>query len=388
MPTAPTETAPALAPPQQRRVPTAPTDRRVIIQAVAPAELLERDFSDLNARETLRTTWENERNLLVQSVAGHAQEGHGAFRGTRYVNTTIDDIVRALRLDPDAVRRDRQRVMDGVTEYVDRVLAGGDGAVLVDADGAPLLGMGTLSLLPPVNGKDVLRGLYVGALRDDADVRVAAETKYGLAIGGGVSYLVNLATMDAAGLNADSLAHDDHDETAIAHLKDAGVIVADSGVDSDETAYLYVRHRRGCGTSDDACVVLTGMLYGFGAGVGAFLADALDTLEKYAPRFGGSDYALAERIASRMPDLGLTAADASEIAYLCADETHSVPDSSLRHFLSVDRRYDQCAAEAHLSYLLGRPYAPLGLSHERSPVGEFYTYCERRLATWRARNGR
>lgn len=356
------------------------------IDHVAPYDLILSDFQLLESRETLRCAWENERNILIQSIAGHAQEGHGVFHGRRYVNTTMDDIARALRLDPDAVRRDRQEVMEGVTQYAERVLSGGDGSLLVDNNGVPLLGMGTLALLPEVNGKDVLRGLYLGALRDDADVRTLAESKYGLVIGGGKSYLVNLKAMDQEGLNADRLAHDNHDADAIAKLWQDGVIVADDGPDTDETSYLYIRHRRGCGTSDDACIVLTGMVHGFSAGVGAFLADALDTLEKYVPVFGGSDHALAETISQRLPDLGLTPADAAEIAYLSADETHSVPDSSLRHLLSVDRRYDQCAAEAHLAYLLKRPYAPLGLSHERSPVGRFYAYCEARLAAWKEKN--
>ena len=356
------------------------------IDHVAPYDLILRDFQELEARETLRCAWENERNILIQSIAGHAQEGHGVFHGRRYVNTTMDDISRALRLDPDAVRRDRQEVMEGVTEYAERVLSGGDGSLLVDNNGVPLLGMGTLALLPEVDGKDVLRGLYLGALRDDADVRTLAESKYGLIIGGGKSYLVNLKAMDSAGLDADRLAHENHDTDAIAKLWQDGVIVADDGPDTDETSYLYIRHRRGCGTSDDACIVLTGMVHGFSAGVGAFLADALDTLEKYVPVFGGSDHALAETIHKRLPDLGLTPADAAEIAYLSADETHSVPDSSLRHLLSVDRRYDQCAAEAHLAYLLKRPYAPLGLSHERSPIGQFYAYCEARLAMWKGKN--
>jgi hypothetical protein len=87
-----------------------------------------------------------------------------------------------------------------------------------------------------------------------------------------------------------------------------------------------------------------------------------------------------------MPDLGLTRRDVEDIAYLCADESGRVPDSSLRHLLALNRRFDQCAVEAHFLYLLGRPYAPLGLSHERSPNEAFYEYCETRLEAWRERS--
>jgi hypothetical protein len=354
------------------------------LRGVAPADLLVQDFRILDGRETLRCSWPAEQNLLIQSVIGHAHEGHGLFRGRRFPNTTMDDIARALRLDPMAVRRERAALIDGVAEYIERVLAGGDGGVLVDAHGRPLLSMGSLPLLGNVDGAGVLRGFYLGSLRDDSAIRVGAEARYGLAIGGGDSYIVDLAAMDRAGLDAEKLAHEDHDAEAIARLRETGVIVADEGPDSDETAYLYVRHRRGVGTSDDACIVLCGLLHGFSAGVGAFLADAVDTLEKYVPVFGGRDGALAGRIEREWGDrLGLGREDVEDMAFLCADESRNVPDSSLRHLLSVDRRYDQCAAEAHLLFLLGRPYAPLGLSHERSPNAAFYSYCEARLRAWR-----
>jgi hypothetical protein len=39
------------------------------------------DFRILDGRETLRCSWPAEQNLLIQSVIGHAHEGHGVFRG-------------------------------------------------------------------------------------------------------------------------------------------------------------------------------------------------------------------------------------------------------------------------------------------------------------------
>lgn len=356
--------------------------RQVFVPGVAPDELLVDDFRVLDSRETLRCAWGSEQNLLVQSVLGHAHEGHGVFKGRRFVNTTMDDIARALRLDPVAVREERQALIDGVEEYCDRVLSGGDGSVLVDDDGAPLLSMGTLALLPPVDGPAVLRGFYLGAMRDESEARIGAEKRYGFAVGGGDGYLVDLKTMVAAGLDADKLAHQDHSPEEIARLREIGVIVGDEGPDGDGISYEYIRHRRGCGTSDDACVVICGLLHGFSAGIGAFLADAVDTLEKYVPVFGGLDKKLAQKIGREMPGLNVTQTDVEDLIYLCADESGRVPDSSLRHLLSVNKRFDCCAAESHLLYLLGRPTPPLGLSHERSPAAEFYEYCEARLKTW------
>jgi hypothetical protein len=255
----------------------------------------------------------------------------------------------------------------------------------VDSDGTPLLTMGTLALLPEMDGREVLRGFYLGGLRDDSEVRIGAEQRYGVAIGGGDSYLVHLPTMEAAGQDADRLAHEDHDAAMLIKYREEGLIVRDEGEDDDDTAYLYIRHRRGCGTSDDACIVMAGLQYGISAAVGAFLADAVDTLEKYVPVFGGLDKKLAEKIERGMPDLGVTRDDAGDMAYLCADESGEVPDSSLRHLLSVDKRFDQCAAEAHFAFVMGRPYAPLGIAHERTPNVRLYDYCVERLAAWRRR---
>ncbi|MES2463563.1 MAG: hypothetical protein V4671_23565 [Armatimonadota bacterium] len=355
------------------------------LPGVAPADLLRDDFTVLDKRDTLRCAWETEQNLLIQSVIGHAHEGHGIFRGRRFVNTTMDDICRALRLNPKQIRQERQTLIDGIAEYIEDVLAGGDGRALVDRQGRPLLTMGTLPLIGDVDGRGVLRGFYLGGLRDDSDVRIKAEERYGFAIGGGESHLVSRSALVAAGLNADLLAHRDHSLDEIADLRSKGIIVADEGPEDDDVAYTYIRHRRGTGTSDDACVLMCGLVHGFSAAVGAFLADAVDTIEKYVPRFHGQDSGLALRIEQEMPDLNLTRRDVEDIAYLCADESGSVPDSSLRHFLVLNRRFDQCAIEAHFLYLLGRPYAPLGLSHERSSNEAFYEYCENRLAAWRER---
>lgn len=355
-----------------------------LLPGVAPAEMLRDDFRILDHRETLRCAWETEQNVLIQSVIGHAQEGHGIFQGRRFVNTTMDDICRALRLDPRQIRLERQQLIDGVTEYIESVLAGGDGGLLVDQRGRPLLSMGTLPLLSGVDGRAVLRGFYLGGLRDDSEVRIGAEKRYGLSIGGGESYLVSRKAMAENRIDADRLAHEDHDPAAIADLRRRGVIVADEGEDDEGTTYQYIRYRRGTGTSDDACILFCGLLYGgVSAAIGAFLADAVDTLEKYVPYFRSQDGGIALRIEQKMHDLNLTRRDVEDLAFLCADVTGRVPDSSLRHLLSVSRHYDQCAIEAHLLYLMGRPFAPLGLSHERSPNSDLYAYCEKRLAEWK-----
>ena len=79
-------------------------DRRLAkqprLEGVAPPIILREDFLALDAKTTLRCSHDVEQLILMQSIEGHAHEGHGLFYGRKYPNTTIDDIARSLRLDP------------------------------------------------------------------------------------------------------------------------------------------------------------------------------------------------------------------------------------------------------------------------------------------------
>ena len=169
----------------------------------APADLIRRDFRELDGRTTLRTTWEIEQMLLIQSVEGHAHEGHGAFNGRRYPNTTLDHITRALRLDPNVIKAERQALIIDVFDYVDRALAGDSPPTLVTENGTPLFGISFLRLLK-VNPRDVLRGLYLGGLRDDPDVRFEMEKRRD--VRSGEARHTGFAVMRRMGLSADELA--------------------------------------------------------------------------------------------------------------------------------------------------------------------------------------
>lgn len=347
---------------------------------IAPYDRIVRDYRLLDAAEMLRTTWEVEQLIHMQSVQGHAHEGHSVFYGTKYPNTTMDDIARALRLDPQDVRTARQRLIDGVEEYINRVLAGEDSPPLHDGDGLPLLNSASLRDLE-VSGREVLVGLYAGGLRDDPEVRFETERRYGMTIGGGKCYLVDTGVMDDMDLNGDILAHGSH-EDMIDYYREVGLIIADDGSDGEDAEYMYIRHRRGRGASDDTAIVAAGMLFGPGATVGAFLADAVDTLEKHVPVFGDQDGRLAAKIRDGFEDLGITDADVRHLAYLSAVPEKcriDVPDSSLRHLLLIDRQHDITAAESHMLYVQGRRYPPTRIGHEEVSNKEFYEYVAERL---------
>ena len=349
-------------------------------RGVAPPEMIRQDFAVLDARETLRTTWPNEQLILMQSVQGHCHEGHGVFRGHAYPNTTIDHVVRALRLDPAAIKRDRQGLIDSVAGYCRRTLDGKAPPALIDEGGEPLIGISTLRYLR-VDAWDVVRGVYLGGLRDDADIRRQVEEERGTRIGGGRCYLVDTRRMEEMDLNADELAHGEW-ETRIEDFKREGLIVADDRRDEPEVVWQYIRHRKGPGASDDAAIVAAGLLWGLGVAVGVFLADAIDTLEKYVPTYSDQDRDLAEEVAAHAGGLGMGLPEAHLLTFLAAipeAQEGSIPDSSLRHLLAIDRHRDLCALEAHLLHVEGIPAPAIALGHERVSSRRFYEYVEARV---------
>ena len=66
--------------------------------SIAPAPLLLQEWKYLQSREVLRTTWDVEEMIFLQSLASRAHEGHGSFHGRRFVDTAEDDVAQPVRL--------------------------------------------------------------------------------------------------------------------------------------------------------------------------------------------------------------------------------------------------------------------------------------------------
>lgn len=356
------------------------------LEGVAPASLIREDFIALDARVMLRCSHDVEQLILIQSIEGHAHEGHGLFYGRKYPNTTVDDIVRALRLDTEAVKTARQDLIDEICEFVRRAIGGGGLRCACNDDRQPLLRCGTLRHIE-IEPAGVLRGIYAGGLRDDPEIRKLANQRYGVQMGYGKCRLVNQEVMQSLGLDGYQLAKLAH-EHELDDFERAGLFSCDEG---EHVQYMYVRYQEGPGASDDAAVVMAGKLWGLSAAVGCWLADAIDTLEKYVPVYSDQDADLSLYVESHFADLGLSRDDAVDLAYLSAvppDAVDFLPDSSLRHFLEIDRKHDQCAIESHLAYVAGLPFARMDLDHGQCTNEEFYEYIERRFAEFERLNRR
>jgi hypothetical protein len=187
--------------------------------------------------------------------------------------------------------------------------------------------------------------------------------------------------MDHMGLDGEILAHGAHDDM-IEYYRDSGLIVGDEGPDKGELEYMYIRFRRGLGASDDTAIIAAGMLYGLGASVGAFLADAIDTLEKHVPVFSDQDNKLARKIKANYPALDLAESDVRHITFLSAIPEMSkieVPDCSLRHLMGIDRQHDLTAIESHLLFVQRKHFATMRIGHESVSNQDLYDYVQKRV---------
>jgi len=351
-------------------------------------DLIRADYNRLLGRERLDVSAAVERLIFIQTIEGHAHNGHGEFKQKRFVDVTTADVVGALRLDARKVKRARQKLIDDIFAWTERALAGENAKALADADGKPLLTVPFLAdfAVEPV---EVLRGIYVGGKRDNSQVRKEVEAETGVAIGGGTCYVVDARVMREMGLDAEALSHGAH-EDELDEFRAKGLIVdlPAEEVDDDRYRYLYIRDRTGPGHSDDAVFVFAGLLWGTDCALGAFLADAVDTLEKYSEKYSNQDNELAQMIEDSGAFDGAWEKDLKDITYLAAvpaDDDDVVPDSSLRYFLRVEGDAIRCALQNHLDFIAGRPTVPMILGYDRVLSVKFYRWIRERLVQYEGR---
>jgi hypothetical protein len=351
-------------------------------------DLIRADYNRLLNRERLDVSAEVEQLIFIQTIEGHAHNGHGEFKQRRFVDVTTADVVRALRLDARKVKRGRQKLIDDIFAWAERAIAGEDAAALADADGKPLLSVPFLADFA-VEPAEVLRGIYVGGKRDNSQVRAEVEAETGVAIGGGTCYVVDTKVMREMGLDAEILSHGAH-EDELDEFRDKGLIVdlPAEEVDDDRYRYLYVRDRKGPGHSDDAVFVFAGLLWGTDCALGAFLSDAVDTLEKYSEKYSNQDDELAQFIEDGEAFDESWRKDLKDLTYLAAvpeEDDDVVPDSSLRYFIRVDGDASRCALQNHLDFIAGRPTVPMILGFDRVLSVKFYRWIRERLLQYEGR---
>ena len=354
---------------------------------VAPKDLIWRDFKRLQKKEDLMTDPAVEDLLFIQTIEGHSHNGDGAFRGHKFVDTTINDIVEALGRDVFVVRSKRQMLIDEIYEYAERVIDGEKLTHLVNKNGRPLMRC-PLFLEWEVNPEDVLKGLYLGGLMDDFSVRKKVNERFHINMGGGKPYLIDFRVMEQMGLNGEILAHGDHEDKLPEYEKKGLIITDTSDIDffkHPSIRFQYIRHKKGLGVSDDAAVVVGGLLYNLSVGLGAYLADAIDTLDKYSLKFIEQDDKLAHIIKKEFPELHISDDEVLSFIYLIAipeDMSGKVPDCSQRYFLQIDKETNITALESHYRFLTNKPFPYFKISYENILNADFYEYIKKRIKTF------
>ena len=340
-------------------------------------------------------------DLLPQSVLGRAQNGHGWFTddfGTplQFPDATFERILTVLEtIDPNLkaylVRGRRGRMLTRFAEWLFQGMDAPRRELVLD--GAPLFGIEFLAEAE-VETREFLTGLVLAGFMDDWSTRQTAmlhhkRTFGGLPfqLGGGEIYIVDREPFQLCGLK-DTGATVLVDEQ-LRTLRDIGVLVRDQEADYSfpEHDQAFFRRRLGDGVSDDLAMIWVGARFGYGAMLGAFVMDAIDTYDKYVLdlTWGGFDTRLAGRIQEHFLDREgeqlVCDRHLLDLIHFAAKRNDPVLNlsSSHRRFIQIERGARVPTLLNHWKFLQGEPVHDIKLGYSRVPAREFYKVARQRL---------
>ena len=367
------------------------------------------DWERTAAHVSLDTSPETAYLLLGQTISGHAQEGHGCF-SRRYLNATIGETIAAAGEDAEHIRQRREGVLQDIEALLSDALHANGELPLRNTGGETIAGLNILD--QSADPMLFLWGFYVaGAVMDNRGwrERMAAWTKRTLGkefnVHTGDSYPVSLAALEGRGVTLDSLAKGGRVNM------DGLALPENPALGSRDVVSAYVQNSVGTGGSDDASLVYIGMLYGRDAMAGAFLADHVDTLDKYCALIyhGGRDQLLADSLLGETRFLAQFGPDGRDwlreevlFPFLLFGNKSPVkrlwdappkkvkfvqlPSSSQSYFQRV-RESGLTAIEAHMEYATNGTVLDEGLpiAFEKMPYFRFAEELENRIAFFTAR---
>ncbi|MBI4151770.1 hypothetical protein HY496_02265 [Candidatus Woesearchaeota archaeon] len=333
--------------------------------------------------------------LLVQSVLGHAQAKHKAFWEARaqFPQATLSDIVLAAGLNLQQIEQQRQDVIDDVQEWIEVAKQGKVDRLVLS--GRPLLGVEFLRE-HVVNPEYVFRGMILG-LMDNFEWRQNAAKEYchttiddrELIIGGGTSVIVDVDKLiEWRPFAVEELANSEVTPAVWKEMKELGIFT-DSSNPRAET--VYVRKKKGLGTSDDAAFITAGELYKHAGEVnarsaflGLFVIDGVDTYDKLVkhPLEGGYDEQIARQLRRDLPGLVSKQELYALIYHAAKNNVGEVVSSSHKKLI----QYQEMTRPAlptllhHLRFMEERKTAPFKVGFERQPSLDFYASVERRMS--------
>ncbi len=340
-------------------------------------------------------------DLLPQSVLGRAQNGHGWFTdefGTplQFPDATFERILSALEtIDPNLkahlVRERRGRMLNRFAEWIFEVMHTSEVELVID--GAPLFGVEFLAE-GKVDTREFLTGLVLAGFMDDWSTRKTAMlhrkrtfAEMPFQLGGGEIYIVDRERFELCGLQDTGSSVLVEDQLRI--LRDIGVLCRDpkASYSFPEHDQAFFRCRMGDGVSDDLAMIWVGAKFGYGAMLGAFVMDAIDTYDKYVLdlTWGGFDTHLAGRIQEHFLDREgeQLVCDRHLLDLIHFAAKRNDPglnlSSSHRRFIQIERGAGTPTLLNHWRFLQGEPVFDIKLGFSRVPAKELYKVARQRL---------
>jgi len=314
--------------------------------------------------------------LVMQSVVGHAQNGHTQFYNESHPNTGMKEVCEACEYDPQKIATARQDLIDRCSKWI---FSDNKFQKPASEDGKPLFGINQFD--PRYKSVDtfdmdkIRAGFVLGAYMDSWKLRDIVNNIYGTKLGGGEGYLFDKDVFDQFGYNKLDFGIGDHDDEQIEKYKSVGLILDDPSQAENVTSY-YVRRKVGRGVSDDFAVVSAMLKYGYEVGMGVYLADAVDTWDKYCsnPVLEGHDQRIAHQILEENPGI-VTPGDV--LTFI--KDAHSIPkkcdpDSSQRYFLQIDPDTNQTCIDSHINFAMGLPFKKSIIGFNRKTNTKFYDH--------------
>lgn len=340
--------------------------------------------------------------LLVQSVLGHAQNGHKVFYEAyaRYPFATITDIIEAADLDVAKIKSIRQELIGQVFEWVE--LAKKDKTNCLAIDGQPLLGVEFLRSYQ-IDPEYVFKGMILAGMMDNYGWRQSTVKKYEgktitdqpLIIGGGETYLIDPKIMIGNDpLILENLADEEISDGQIKDLRTKGAITTSNNPNAE---VAYIRRKKGLGTSDDAAFIVMGEMYkkeggekALSAFLGGFIVDGVDTYDKCTSRpiEGGYDERLGLEIRKALPSLVSDDEIATLIYYAAKGNGGKLVSSSHKRLIQTVANADPKIPSLlhHLKFLDTGKYAAFRVGFERMPSSQFYNNVKERIEHYRSRH--
>lgn len=336
--------------------------------------------------------------LLVQSVLGHAQNGHKVFYegGMQYPFATITNIIEAADLEVAKIKNLRQGLIDEVFEWVE--LAKKDKTDRLVIGERPLLGVEFLRGYQ-IDPEFVLKGMALAGAMDNYGWRQATVKRYNgktmkdlpLIIGGGETYLVDPQVMDREKFFfLEDFTKTEVTQEFINELRQKGIITTEK---NPRAEVAYIRRKKGLGTSDDAAFIMMGEMYkndkndswkrSLSAFLGGFVVDGVDTYDKCTARpvEGGYDEKICTEIRSALPSL-VSDDEITTLIYYSA-KGNGDPLVSCSHkrliqtILTADPRIPMLLH--HHKFLDTGKHAPFRIGFERMSSIHFYDGVKERI---------